>query len=92
MLNTRGLKMRGIKAASAATNGLSPYGWGRVQISYDRDDGEILTDYHIGNDWTQYRSVSIITAGWANRPMSMQEIADVIADAVSYYQAVESNR
>lgn len=89
-INKHDLKMVGIKAAAAETNGLSPYDHGYVQISYDTKTGEILTNYHysIGqNSWTQYNDPDVITVCYAHGKMTMQAIADAIAEAVRTHNA-----
>ena len=78
MLNTYGLKMTGIRKASGAT-----CNWdGRTQISYDTETGEIYTNDHIGDSWSQYHSPAVITVCFASEHMTMQEIADRIREAV----------
>ena len=87
MLNRHNLPMRGLRAASSATKGLNYCGGDYVQISYDRDDGAILAAYHVSlNNWTQYRSPSIITICNARGHLSMQRIADLIADNPATYE------
>lgn len=81
-LDTHGMKMTGIKAAAGATKDLTPYGGSCVQVSYDRETGEVLTAYHVGSGWTLYHESSIVTACYATAPMTMQEVADSIADKV----------
>lgn len=84
------LKMVGLREAAGETKGLRGYFSGEyVQISYDRDDGEILTNYHYSlgqNSWSDYHCESIITVCFASDPMTMQEIADAIYDAVEDYE------
>ena len=82
MLNKYGLKMSGIKKASAATVNWSARSGGHTQISYDRATGEILTNDHIGQSWTEYHDPDVITVCYTNRHMTMQEIADAIRDAM----------
>lgn len=84
MLNTYGYKMQGIKRAASETKLLQGYYSGQyVQISYDCSTGEVLTNYHVSlgyNSWTQYHDPAIITVCFTGSPMTMQEIADKIAD------------
>lgn len=80
MVNTYGMKMHGLKKAAGETKGLSYYRGDYVQISYDRSDGEILTNYHVStNSWSEYHDPQIITVCNAREPMTMQQIADEIA-------------
>lgn len=81
-LEKYGIKMKGLKKAAGETKGLD--GWnGYAQISYDRADGEVMAEYHVSvNDWTRYRSNSIISVCNALEPMTMQGIADAVALAL----------
>lgn len=91
-VNTYGFRMVGLRKAAGETKDLTGYYSGHyVQISYDHDDGEILTNYHYSlgqNSWSQYHSPSIITICNASEPMTMQQIADRIADLLSYRTAL----
>ena len=86
-VNKHGLKMRGLKSASGDTRN---YGRGcYIQINYNTRTGEVLTDYHCslgGNSWTEYRDAAIITIRNTSRHMTMQEIADTIADERDWMQ------
>lgn len=84
-INKHGLKMRGLKSASGDTRN-----YGRncyIQISYNTRTGEVLTDFHcsIGeNSWTKYWDSDIVTIGNTSRHMTMQEIADAIAENIEW--------
>lgn len=84
-INKHGLKMRGLKSASGDTRN-----YGRncyIQISYNTSTGEVLTDYHCsigGNSWTKYHDSDIITIGNTSQHMTMQEIADAIAEVIEW--------
>ena len=83
--------MQGLRKAAGETKGLTSYYSGHyVQISYDTSNGEILTNYHYNlgqNSWTAYNDADIITICNASNPMTMQQIADAIADAVARHNA-----
>lgn len=84
-INKHGLKMRGLKAASGETRNYGYYSGHYVQISYDTDTGDVLTDYHYSlgqNSWTRYHDPAIITVEATADHMTMQAIADAIAKAV----------
>lgn len=84
-INKHGLKMHGLKAASGETRNYGYYSGHYIQISYDTDTGDVLTDYHCSlgqNSWTRYHDPAIITVATAADHMTMQEIADAIARAV----------
>lgn len=84
-INKHGLKMNGLKAASGWTENYGYYSGQYVQISYDRNTGDVLADYHYSlgqNSWTRYHDPAIITVATTADHMTMQEIADAIAQAV----------
>jgi hypothetical protein len=82
-VDTHGLKMVGLEKASKETVGIDWRSGCYVQISYDRGDGEIMTNFHVSeNDWTKYHSKSIITVCNARRHVTMQQIADTIYENV----------
>lgn len=84
-INKHGLKMHGLKAASGETRNYGYYSGHYIQISYDTDTGDVLTDYHCSlgqNSWTRYHDPAIITVATAADHMTMQEIADAISRAV----------
>ena len=81
-LEKYGIKMQGLKKAAGETKHLD-YWNGYTQISYDRADGEVIAEYHTGvNDWTRYRSETIIPVRNTREPMTMQDIADAVALAL----------
>ena len=89
MLNTHGYKMLGFKRAAEETKSLQGYYFGQyIQISYNQSTGEVFTDYHVSlglNSWTQYFDPAVIMVCFTSKPMTMQEIADNIADKVGMY-------
>lgn len=85
-INKHGLKMHGLRAASGDTENYGYYSGQYVQVSYDRSTGDVLTNYHysIGHNWwTQYHDPAIITVAMASNHMTMQQIADAIADKLA---------
>ena len=82
--------MKGLRKAASETRDANPRMGGYVQVSYDMADGEILANYHASlgcNSWTEYHSESIIAVCNAQSRMTMQQIADAIADAVARHNA-----
>lgn len=80
--------MHGLKAASGWTEDFGYYSGQYVQISYDRNTGDILANYHYSlgqNSLTQYRDPAIITVAIASNHMTMQQIADAIADKLAKF-------
>ena len=93
-VNTHGLKMIGLKAASGETKGISycsgQYSGQYVQIGYDLDEGRVYADWHLTvDDYRRYHSPRIITVCGAREPMTMQEIADCVAAAVREWEALK---
>lgn len=86
-LKKHGLKMNGLKAASGETQNYGYYSGCYVQISYDTRDGQVLTSFHCSlgqNSWTEYHSDKIVHICNTSRHMTMQEIADKIAQEVAW--------
>lgn len=82
-IDRHGLQMHGIRAAAHDTHSAAPYG-AYIQISYDPTTGDVLTAYHISvNSWTRYHDPDIIHVTNAHEPMTMQQIADAVAEAVA---------
>ena len=78
MINTHGLKMHGLKRASSETVNWKIRGW-HTQISYDTETGDIYTNDHCGENWSVYPP-EVITVCHTDRHMTMQQIADAIAE------------
>ncbi len=86
MINKYGMKMNGLRAASGNTINWTPRSGGYTQISYDRATGEVLTNDHVSlgyNSWTEYHDTAIIHVCNTSKHMTMQQIADAIADRVA---------
>lgn len=85
-IDKHNLPMHGLRKASGETKDLAGYYSGHyVQISYDIQTGDVITDYHYSlgqNSWTKYHDANIITICNASEPMTMQEIADAIANKI----------
>lgn len=84
-INTHGIKMNGLRKAAGATKCLASCRSGcRVQISYDCDDGDIYTCFHCDcNGHAQYCG-DVVTVCHAGSPMTMQQIADRIAEVLNH--------
>lgn len=88
MVNTHGLKIKGLRAASGAT-----INWkhgGHTQVNYDTETGEMLThDHESDYSWSAYHSSSVILVCNTKRHMTMQELADKTKEAYdeAIYQA-----
>ena len=90
-VNTYGLKMVGLKKACGETVDWGRSGW-KTQISYDQETGEIFTNDHLGECWSEYHDPDIITVCTTTHHMTMQAIADAIREAVRMKEVMEHNR
>ena len=70
--------LTGLKEAENITLSADYRNGGKVQISLNLATGEILTDYHVGNDYTVYDDFAIKTVFFAREPITMEEIEAVI--------------
>ena len=85
-INTYGIRLIGLKTASGCTKNYGAYSPEYVEVFYDRSTGEIWTRYHYSlgqNSWTQYDDPNVIRVCTTSNHMTMQEIADRIAEAVA---------
>lgn len=82
-INYHGLTIKGIKAAAAETkNCTNAYG-PVVELFYDTEEGKVWANYQVSeNSWSVYDEPSIIRVANARSPMTMQQIADAVYDAV----------
>lgn len=86
MINTHGLKMVGLRNAAGETHDINSGRGHYVQVSYDRATGSVITNHHVDigrGSMTQYENPSIITICNASCKMTMQQIADTIAERVA---------
>lgn len=91
MLNKHNLQMNGLKSAAGATKSLQGY-WSPsyVQISYNLTTGAVLANYHVSlgqNNWTVYDDADIITICNITNKITMQQLADIIAEHVEQFNA-----
>lgn len=81
-INKHGLTIKGLRKASGDT-GVCP-GSSYSQIFYDLADGQVWERYnYTSNNWTTYHSNTIIAVCSTRKHMTMQEIADAVAEAVA---------
>lgn len=91
-INTHDLKIKGLKKASGETENYGYYSGKYVEIFYDIGTGEVWTkfQYSLGqNSWTEYHDSNIIKVCNASTHMTMQEIADKIAERIGEIKAYE---
>lgn len=84
-INTHGLKMVGLKKASGNTRNYGYYSDKYDEIFYNRSSGEVWTVFQCSlgrNSWTEYHDPDVIKICNASDHMTMQEIADAIAETI----------
>ena len=84
-VDTHGLKMTGLKEASGETVDWDPRSGGYTEVFYDRNTGEVWTVDQVSlghNSWTEYHDPAVIKIAETEQHMTMQEIADRIAEEV----------
>ena len=84
-INTHGLKMVGLRKVSGETKGLEGrYGRWHLQLNYNTATGELWTNTHVSsNSQTVYDDANIKVIAMLSDPYTMQELADMVADAVN---------
>ncbi|MFR2204088.1 MAG: hypothetical protein ACLS6Q_09775 [Christensenellaceae bacterium] len=85
-INTHGLKMVGLKKASGSTVNYTDAGW-YDEVFYDMGTGEVWTVFQCSlgcNFETVYHDKDIIKICNTDRHMTMQQIADRIAEKISW--------
>ena len=94
MVNTHGLMMTGLRKVAGETKDLSGYYSGQyLQLNYDISTGDVFTDYHCSlgqNWWTQYNDEAVINCRNISNPATMQDIADMIWEKVSWLRELQS--
>ena len=91
-INTYGLTMNGLEEAAAETRNIRPNSGHYVQISYDRDSGDVMSDYHVDeNSRVRYNSDRIVTVGFFADTVSAQCVADHIRETLDMLEEVESD-
>lgn len=84
MINTHGLMIKGLRKASGETRCYSDAA-SYDEIFYDRSTGEVWTRYQCSlgqNSWTSYNDTNIVKICNTDHHMTMQQIADAIADTI----------
>lgn len=91
MLNTYGLKMVGLKKAVGEMVNWSDQRVNNV-IYYDRSTGDIMCRTHTQNSWDAWHDPAIVCVIRTPDRMTMQQIADAIAQRVRDAEAIEWER
>lgn len=90
-INTHGLKIINLRKVSSETVN-NPIGYS--QISYDKATGELFEVWHKGTpltNWSEYHDPNIIHVCYTCKHMTMQQLADAVAQAVQWDEHTEGN-
>lgn len=85
-INTHGIDIKGLKAASGDTWDAGYYSGWYWEIFFSLSTGEVWTvqQYDFGHSWhTIYHDPDIIKISETSMHMTMQQIADAIAETVA---------
>lgn len=88
-INTHGIDIKGLKAASGDTWDAGYYSGWYFELFFDRSAGKVwaVKHYDWGHSWYKtYHDPDIIKVATTSEHMTMQEIADAIAQAVAQYE------
>lgn len=89
-VDTHGLTIKGLKAACGQTCNWPPRSGGYTEVFYDLSTGEVWTVDQIGfNSWTEYQDPDIIKVCNSTTRLKMQDIADLIRDAVASHRRMK---
>ena len=92
-VNTYGLKMTGLKAVVSETNrSTDKNGRGdSVQITYDRKAKKLSAKTNSGRGYTMFDDDADTITVHANRPMTQQQVADVVREKIFQRARVDDN-
>ena len=84
-VNMHGIKIKGLRKASGHTENYTDRNM-YDELFFDRSTGDVWAVFHcsIGHNWwTEYHDPDIIKIGSTVRHLTMQEIADMVYDAMA---------
>ena len=88
-INRHGLKITGLKTASGKTCACSPYEAGYYEVFYNLDNGSVWTVYRYSSGFNcraEESRENVIRVCSTREHLTMQEIADRIADAAALFR------
>jgi len=91
-LNLHGLTIKGLKKASSETEDYGSYSGRYNEIFYDRATGEVWTVFQYSlqqNFWTEYHDPDIIKIGNTTSHLTMQQLADMIAEKICLHNEAD---
>lgn len=71
------IKMSEIKKVANETKGTN-FRDGHLQVSLDKSTGELLTNYHVGESWTEYHDSNIVTVMCIRERMTAETLRFVL--------------
>lgn len=83
--DTHGLKMTGLKKTAGQTSNYGYYSGQYDEIFYNTATGEVWSKYQYSlghNSWTEYHDSNIIKIANCTQRLTMQQLADLIANSV----------
>lgn len=87
--NTYGLTLNNLRKVSGSTANWPIHSGGYTEIFYDIATGDLWSVDQVslgGNSYTQYDSADVVKVCDTNRHLTMQQIADLVHEAVSTRQ------
>lgn len=88
-INTHGLTIQGLRAVCGQTTDW-PCGSGcHTDVYYNRATGELWASDQVGSTWTQYDDPDIIRVCSTANHMTMQQLADLVYQAVTARREME---
>ena len=85
-INTHSLKIKGLRKASGSTEDYGFYSGRYNEVFFNRLTGEVWTVFQFSlgqNSWTEYDDPNVIRICNATRHLTMQELADMIAERLA---------
>lgn len=85
-INTYGITIKGLKKASGNTMDYGEYSGKYDELFFDKATGEVWTVFQCSlgyNSWTEYHDSNIIKLGNITKHLTMQQIADMVKDAIA---------
>lgn len=83
---TKELVIKGIKSVAGESKKQNYRSGCYLQLNYDKKTGKVWANEHCSfgqNSWTAYEEENIVVCGNITRPMTMEEIKEMVKDAVA---------
>ena len=83
------LKIKGLKKACSETKGLNYLRGEHIQLAIDISTGELITRYHIGDNWTVFHDPDVRTIRHIHQACTMAEIREMVNE---YLEEMEQGK